>query len=64
MFNLVIAPDVYTCDRIALQGAFVIIDGVLQKNRQGVRAWFATKRRRHAGRMSMWLRNASAMCKS
>jgi len=31
MVNIVIAPDIYTCDRIALQGAFVVIDGVLQK---------------------------------
>jgi error-prone DNA polymerase len=32
MINVVIAPDVYARDRAALQGAFVLIDGVLQKD--------------------------------
>jgi hypothetical protein len=32
MVNAVIAPDAYTRDRAALQGAFVLIDGVLQKD--------------------------------
>jgi error-prone DNA polymerase len=32
MVNVVIAPDVYARDRAALQGAFVLIDGVLQKD--------------------------------
>ncbi len=32
MVNVVIAPDIYTRDRAALQGAFVLIDGVLQKD--------------------------------
>jgi DNA polymerase III alpha subunit len=30
--NVVIAPDVYAHDRSALQGAFVLMDGVLQKD--------------------------------
>jgi error-prone DNA polymerase len=29
--NIIIAPDVYARDRAALQGALVLIDGVLQK---------------------------------
>ncbi len=32
MANVVIAPQVYERDRAALQGAFVLIDGVLQKD--------------------------------
>jgi hypothetical protein len=32
MVNIVIAADLYTRDRAALQGAFVLIDGVLQKD--------------------------------
>lgn len=72
MVNIVIAPDIHTCDRLALQGAFVVIDGYDKKSagrhraapRGGMRVLFAAKRRRHAGRISMWLRNASAMCKS
>ena len=32
MINVVIAPDVYARDRAALQGAFVLIDGILQKD--------------------------------
>lgn len=32
MVNVVIAPDIYTRDRAALQGAFVLIEGVLQKD--------------------------------
>ena len=32
MVNVVIAPDVYARDRAALQGAFVLIEGVLQKD--------------------------------
>jgi hypothetical protein len=31
MVNVVIALDIYTRDRAALQGAFVLIAGVLQK---------------------------------
>ena len=31
MVNVVIAPDIYARDRAALQGAFVLIEGVLQK---------------------------------
>ncbi len=32
MVNVVIAPDIYARDRAALQGAFVLIDGVVQKD--------------------------------
>jgi hypothetical protein len=32
MVNVVIAPDIYARDRAALQGVFVLIDGVLQKD--------------------------------
>ena len=32
MVNVIIAPDIYTRDRIALQGVFVLIGGVLQKD--------------------------------
>ena len=32
MVNVVIAPDVYARDRAALQGAFVLVDGVLQRD--------------------------------
>jgi error-prone DNA polymerase len=32
MVNVVIAPDIYTRDQAALQGAFVLIEGVLQKD--------------------------------
>jgi error-prone DNA polymerase len=32
MVNVVIAPDIYSRDRAALHGAFVLIDGVLQKD--------------------------------
>jgi error-prone DNA polymerase len=32
MVNVVIAPDVYARDRDALQGAFVLINGVLQRD--------------------------------
>jgi error-prone DNA polymerase len=34
--KVVIAPDTYTRDRAALQGAFVLIDGVLQKDRGAI----------------------------
>jgi hypothetical protein len=30
--NVIIAPDIYTRDQAALQGTFVLIDGVLQKD--------------------------------
>jgi error-prone DNA polymerase len=36
MVNVVIAPDIYTRDRAALQGAFVVIDGVLQKDHRAI----------------------------
>lgn len=44
MVNVVIAPDVYTRDRAALQGAFVLIDGVLQKDHGAINviAWQIT----------------------
>jgi len=32
MVDVVIAPDIYTRDRAALQGAFVLIKGVLQRD--------------------------------
>jgi hypothetical protein len=32
----VIAPDIYTRDRAALQGAFALIDGALQKDHQAI----------------------------
>jgi len=32
MVNVVIAPDIYTRDRTALQGVFVVIEGVMQKD--------------------------------
>ncbi len=32
MVNVIIAPDIYTRDRAALQGAFVLIEGVLQRD--------------------------------
>jgi error-prone DNA polymerase len=32
MVNVVIAPDVYARDRAALQGKFVLIEGVLQRD--------------------------------
>ncbi len=32
MVNVVIAPDIYNRDRAALQGSFVLIDGVVQKD--------------------------------
>lgn len=32
MVNVVIAPDVYAAYRPALQGAFVLIEGVAQKD--------------------------------
>jgi hypothetical protein len=32
MVNIMIAPDIYTRDRTALQGAFVLIDGIPQKD--------------------------------
>ena len=31
MVNVSIVPDVQACDRAALQGVFVLIDGILQK---------------------------------
>ena len=36
MVNVVISPDVYARDRAALQGAFVLIDGVLQKDHEAI----------------------------
>ena len=36
MVNVVIAPNVYTRDRAALQGAFVLIDGILQKDHKAI----------------------------
>ncbi len=36
MVNVAIAPDIYTRDRAALQGAFFLIDGVLQKNHKAI----------------------------
>jgi len=36
MVNVVIAPDIYTRDRSALQGAFVLVNGVLQKDHGAV----------------------------
>ncbi len=36
MVNIVIAPDIYTRDRAALQGAFVLVDGVLQKDHKAL----------------------------
>ena len=32
MIDVVIAPDIYARDRAALQGAFVLIKGVLQRD--------------------------------
>ncbi len=44
MVNVVIAPDIYTHDRGALQGTFVLIDGVLQKDHKAINilAWQIT----------------------
>jgi error-prone DNA polymerase len=36
MVNVVIAPDIYAHDRAALQGAFVLVDGVLQKDHRAI----------------------------
>ena len=36
MVNVVIAPDVYARDREALQGAFVLIEGMVQKDHGAV----------------------------
>jgi error-prone DNA polymerase len=36
MVNVVIAPDVYARDRVAFQGAFVLIQGILQKKHKTI----------------------------
>ena len=36
MVDVVIAPDIYTRDRAALQGTFVLIKGVLQRDRGAI----------------------------
>ncbi len=36
MANVVIAPQVYERDRAALQGAFVLIDGFVQREHEAI----------------------------
>ncbi len=36
MVNVAIVPDIYTRDQAALQGAFILIDGVLQKDHKAI----------------------------
>jgi error-prone DNA polymerase len=36
MVNVIIAPDVYARDRAALQGVFVLIEGVLQRDHKAI----------------------------